>query len=110
MHTICHPAERQGYRAVRAFHIVRQIGRNGTDGQQVFGGVGQKRFGADIGSDGEELEFLALGRFFVRGREVMGEGTVGGFFEFFVFDASLGICVWGIGSNFEHSESPSYEF
>ncbi|MNO09113.1 hypothetical protein D3C81_2320930 [compost metagenome] len=40
----------------------------------------------------------------------MGEGTVGGFFEFFVFEGSLEICVWGIGSNFEHSESPRSEF
>ncbi len=105
MHAISHPAERQGYRAAGAFHNVRQIGCNGADGQQVFGGIGQKRFGADIGRDGEELEFSTLGRFFVRGREVMREGAVGGFLEFFVFEGSLGIGIgfWGIGSYFENT-------
>ena len=67
-------------------------------------GFSCQAFGADIGRNGEELEFSALGRFFVRGREVMREGAVSGFFELLVFEGSLGICVWGIGSDFEHTE------
>lgn len=65
LHAVRHSADRQGYRAARAFHPVRKIGRNGADGQQVFRGIGQKGFGVDIGGDGEELEFLVLARFFV---------------------------------------------
>ncbi|QKG68000.1 hypothetical protein HP062_21700 [Pseudomonas sp. B14-6] len=65
LHAIGHAAERQGNRTPRPVHIVRQIGRNGADGQQVFGGIGQQGFGIDVGGNGEEMAFAAFGWFSV---------------------------------------------
>ena len=83
LHAIGHAAERQGYRAPCPVHIVCQIGSDGADGQQVFGGVGQKGFGVDLGGDGEEVAFAVPGWLFGGRGEVVGEGAVSGFFEFF---------------------------
>jgi hypothetical protein len=55
MHPVGHTAERQGYGAARAVHIISEVGGDGADGEQVFGGVGEEGFGVDVRADAEEL-------------------------------------------------------
>ena len=62
--------------------MVGEVGGNGADGQQVFRGIGQQRFGIDVRADAEQLA-AAFSRMLLRGREVMVEGAFGGFVEFF---------------------------
>jgi len=81
MHAIGHAAERQGYRAVWAVHIVGEVSGNGADGLRVFGGAGEQCIGVDVGAHAEELA-VAFGWFWVGWREVVVEGALGGAVEF----------------------------
>lgn len=106
LHPICQSAQRQGDGSVGALYGVGEVGGDGADGEQVFGGVGQEGFGVDVGGDGEEMAFAAFGRFFVGWGEVVSEGAVGGFLvELFGVEGSIGggvSVVWGVGRWFEH--------
>ena len=75
-----HSAKAQRHRAAGAVEVVGQVGGEGADGEQVFGGVGHEGFGVGVGAEGEQAAqaFGAWGG----GFEMVVEGALGGFVEF----------------------------
>jgi len=80
-HAVRHSAQAQCHRAAGAVEVVGQVGGEGADGEQVFGGVGHEGFGVGVGAEGEQATqaFWAWGA----GFEMVVEGAFGGFVEFF---------------------------